>query len=70
MKRNTVVFLEVFFFGVLFEQVWGNWAKILRTPKNLPAPTPMKTDVLFAVLNLNIIIKKSAIKMHVLWMML
>jgi len=25
----------------LFRQVWGNSAKILRTPKNLPAPTAM-----------------------------
>jgi len=25
----------------LFGQVWGNRAKILRTPKNLLAPTPM-----------------------------
>jgi len=24
----------------LFGQVWGNSGKILRTPKNLPAPTP------------------------------
>jgi len=41
--RNTV-FMKTFkqksaqnFFG----QVWGNSGKILRTPKNLPAPTPM-----------------------------
>jgi len=24
-----------------FGQVWGNWAKIFRTPKHLPAPTPV-----------------------------
>jgi len=35
-------FFEVIFFGVFFVQVWGNLGKILRTPKNLPAPTPMK----------------------------
>jgi len=36
MRRNAVVFLE--FFSGTFREIW---AKILRTPKNLPAPTPM-----------------------------
>ena len=35
-------FFEVIFFGVFFGKVSGNLDKILRTPKNLPAPTPMK----------------------------
>jgi len=30
------------FFLFFFGQVSGNLGKILRTPKNLPAPTPMK----------------------------
>jgi len=36
-------FLEVIFFGVgYFSGKFAEiWAKILRTPKNLPAPTPM-----------------------------
>jgi len=36
MKRNAVVVLEIVFFKSIF---WEIWAKILRTPKNLPAPT-------------------------------
>jgi len=45
MKRNAVFFC--FFFGghyffAVFSGKFGEiWAKILRTPKNLPAPTPM-----------------------------
>ena len=35
-------FFEVIFFRVFFGQVSGNLGKILRTPKILPAPTPMK----------------------------
>ena len=35
-------FFEVIFFRVFFGQVWGNLGKILRTPKNLPAPTLLK----------------------------
>jgi len=31
----------VTFFGVFFGKVWGNSEKILRTPKNLPAPAHM-----------------------------
>ena len=38
MKRNAVVFFEVIFFSGKLGEIW---AKILRTPKNLPAPTPM-----------------------------
>ena len=46
MKRNAVVFLFIYFwrsfpleyFSGKFVEIW---AKILRTPKNLPAPTPM-----------------------------
>jgi len=35
-------FFEIIFFRVFFGQVSGNLCKILHTPKNLPAPTPMK----------------------------
>jgi len=35
-------FFEVIFFRDFFGQVSGNLGKILRTPKNLPAPTPAK----------------------------
>ena len=41
MKWNAVVFLEVIFFGVFSGNFGEIWAKILRTPKNLPALTPM-----------------------------
>jgi len=40
-KWNAVFFSEVIFFWVFFGQAWGNLGKILRVPKNLPAPTPM-----------------------------
>jgi len=40
MKRNAFVFLEITSFG-FFGQFGEFWAKTLRTPKNLPAPTPM-----------------------------
>ena len=51
MKRNAVVFLFFFFFlvviffGVFFGLVWGNLAKILSTPKNLPAATLMPAAI-------------------------
>jgi len=35
-------FLRSFSLEVFFGQVWGNLGKILRTPKNLPAPTLLK----------------------------
>jgi len=35
-------FFEVIFFKVFFGHVSVNLGKILRTPKNLPTPTPMK----------------------------
>jgi len=35
-------FFEAIFFRVFFGNVSGNLGKILRTPQNLPAPTPMK----------------------------
>jgi len=35
-------FFEVILFRVYLGQVSGNLGKILRTPKNLPAPTPAK----------------------------
>jgi len=33
-------FLKVVFFGVYSSTFGEIWAKILRTPNNLPAPTP------------------------------
>jgi len=41
MERNAV-FLEVISLSVFFWQVSKNLGKILRTPQNLPTPTPMK----------------------------
>jgi len=35
------LFFEVIFFRDFFGHVSENLGKILRTPKNLPAPTPM-----------------------------
>jgi len=41
MKKKSFLFGGHFLWS-FFGQVWGIWAKILRTPKNLPAPTPMR----------------------------
>ena len=49
MKWNAVVFFIFFgshFFGIFSGNFGAIWAKILRTPKNLPAPTPMSTSKL------------------------
>jgi len=49
-KSYEELFLEVTFFGFFYGQVWVGRirAKILRTPKNLPAPTPMCSVTWFA----------------------
>ena len=39
-KCSRFICLEVIF-GVFFGQVWGSLGKNPRTPKSLPAPTPM-----------------------------
>jgi len=41
-KCSHLFFLEVIFFGVFFGMFGEIWANILRTPKNLPAPTPVR----------------------------
>jgi len=41
IKVQTFPLLEVMFLQLFFGKVWGNLGKILRTPKNLPAPAPM-----------------------------
>jgi len=46
MKTQFYFFLEVICLGLFSGKFGEIWAKILRTPNNLPAPTPMKqTDV-------------------------
>jgi len=41
MKRNAVVFLESISLEHFLVKLGNMWAKILRIPKNVPAPTPM-----------------------------
>jgi len=45
--------LEVILFGVFSGKFGEIWEKILRTPKNLPAPTPMLDVVLYQVLRIS-----------------
>jgi len=45
VEMQSFFFLEVIFFGVFSGKFREMEAKILRTPKNLPAPTPMRLSV-------------------------
>jgi len=42
---QSFLFLEVIIFGSFSGKFADIWAKILRTPKNLPAPKPMTAPV-------------------------
>jgi len=45
LKLRWKVFLVVMLFGVISGRFGEIWAKIFRTPKTLPAPTPMAGNI-------------------------
>jgi len=60
LSFNRTHFLEVTYcFEVFFGQVWENSGKYPRTPKNLPAPTPMTKCVPVVVIQHCIILKNA-----------